>query len=342
MKDFRVTRRRFLQAVGLGALSLTLPGPRPVEASVGAIGPDTPLGRILWYKLMVHTEPDIVAPTKGYYLFDEVIPIPKIFYNKNKQGKQIGWYQLGENAFIHAAWVQPAFHRPNPVVDEIPEGGCLGEITVPKTPVYRPDGTRNYDVDMYYESTFWVLGKRVNEAGVPFYELLDDFGGPPWFVHASAVRMVTPEELTPLSPDVAPDAKRIELSLSTNVMRAYEYDRLVFETLVTTGQKDGLTPVGRWQTNRKRPCRHMLNEPDNPIEYDLPGVPWVNYITLDGVAFHGAYWHSNWGTRMTNGCINMRSMDAKWLYRWTLPNVPFEKYYEAKENGTRVDVITGF
>ena len=45
---------------------------------------------------------------------------------------------------------------------------------------------------------------------------------------------------------------------------------------------------------------------------------------------------------MTNGCINMRSMDAKWLYRWTLPHVPFEKYYEAKENGTRVDVITGF
>lgn len=342
MKDFQLTRRRFLQAMGLGALSLTLPAPKPVEASLDAIGPDTPLGRILWFKHMVHSEPDVTAPSKGYFLYDEIIRIPKMFYKKNRQGKKVGWYQLGENAFINGLWVQPVFNRPNPVVDEIPEGGCLGEITVPKTPVYRPDGSRDYTMDMYYETTFWVIGKRIDQFGVPYYELLDDLGDASWYVRASAVRMVTPEELTPLSPDVAPDAKRIELNISTNVMRAYEYNRLVYETDVTTGKIDGSTPLGRWYTTRKRPCRHMVNEPNNPITYDLPGVPWVMYITLEGVAFHGAYWHTNWGTYMSNGCINMRAMDAKWLYRWTSPSVPFEKYYEVADKGTQVDVITGF
>ena len=45
---------------------------------------------------------------------------------------------------------------------------------------------------------------------------------------------------------------------------------------------------------------------------------------------------------MSNGCINMKPMDAKWLYRWTTPVVPFEKYYEVADKGTRVDVISGY
>ncbi len=142
---------------------------------------------------------------------------------------------------------------------------------------------------------------------------------------------------------MAPDAKRIELNMRDKMLRAYEYERLVFETLVTTGLKDGSTPVGRFVTNRKRPCRRMIHEPDNPYTYDLPGVPWVCYITMKGVAFHGTYWHNNWGERMSSGCINMKPMDAKWLYRWTLPpHVPFEKYYEVADCGTQVDIIWGY
>jgi len=86
----------------------------------------------------------------------------------------------------------------------------------------------------------------------------------------------------------------------------------------------------------------MVNEPANPNVYDLPGVPWVSYITLFGVAFHGAFWHSNWGNVMSNGCINMKAVDAKWIYRWTNPVVPFDQYYYTEETGTQVDVMTGF
>jgi hypothetical protein len=40
------------------------------------------------------------------------------------------------------------------------------------------------------------------------------------------------------------------------------------------------------------------------------------------MALHGAYWHNNFGTPMSHGCVNLRNEDAKWLYDWTDPVVP--------------------
>ena len=53
--------------------------------------------------------------------------------------------------------------------------------------------------------------------------------------------------------------------------------------------------------------------------YELPGVPWTSFFTGDGQAFHGTYWHENFGTPMSHGCINMRTSEAKWLFRWLRP-----------------------
>ncbi|HQL91731.1 MAG TPA: L,D-transpeptidase [Anaerolineaceae bacterium] len=342
MRDIKLTRRRFLQAVGLGVLSFALPAPKPTEARLGKFIPDIPLGRVLKYALPLYKEPDLLSPVLGHYDFDDVIRIPKVFYTETSGSKKRGWYKMAENNYVEAAWIQTVFDKPNRVADEIPQGGCLGEITVPKTPVYRADGQRILTRKFYYGSTFWILDKFKDDFGLSYYELLDDYSGNSWYVRANAVRIVTPKELSLLSPDVAPDAKRIELNMRDKMLRAYEYERLVFETLVTTGLKDGSTPVGRFMTNRKRPCRRMIHEPDNPYTYDLPGVPWVCYITMKGVAFHGTYWHNNWGERMSSGCINMKPTDARWLYRWTLPHVPFEKYYEVADYGTQVDIIWGY
>ena len=44
-----------------------------------------------------------------------------------------------------------------------------------------------------------------------------------------------------------------------------------------------------------------------PAAYELPGVPWVSYFTGNGVAFHGTYWHDNFGSPTSHGCLNMRN-----------------------------------
>ena len=54
-------------------------------------------------------------------------------------------------------------------------------------------------------------------------------------------------------------------------------------------------------------------------DYELPGVPWTSFFTNAGHAFHGTYWHDNFGTPMSHGCINMRTSEAKWLFRWSQP-----------------------
>jgi lipoprotein-anchoring transpeptidase ErfK/SrfK len=78
-----------------------------------------------------------------------------------------------------------------------------------------------------------------------------------------------------------------------------------------------------------------------PDVYTLPGVPWTVFFHNSGVAFHGAYWHNNFGVPMSHGCVNMRPADAKWLFRWTTPlwSNEDERYWEKRGYGTAVHVI---
>ena len=35
-----------------------------------------------------------------------------------------------------------------------------------------------------------------------------------------------------------------------------------------------------------------------------------------GYGLHGTYWHNNFGTPMSHGCVNLSQGDAAWLYNW--------------------------
>jgi lipoprotein-anchoring transpeptidase ErfK/SrfK len=75
----------------------------------------------------------------------------------------------------------------------------------------------------------------------------------------------------------------------------------------------------------------------DPEAYELPGVPWVSYFHKTGVAFHGTYWHDNFGRMMSHGCVNMRPDEAKWLFRWTMPSTGFQDWYR-RGLGTLVEI----
>lgn len=343
MTNLKLTRRNFLKSMGLGALGMMMTEASPASAALFGWGPDTRLGRILRFKLQVKKEPDHLADTLDTLMYDEVHPISRMIYTRNVYGQRLGWYELGPGQYVDATWVQPVFNRPNPIDRRpIPEEGCLGEVTVPLAPVFSQPNVRDIHRTFYYENNFWIKGKTTDERGFPWYELWDDLSGVSYFVHANTIRRIEPEEVTPLRTEVPQDQKRIVLELGYQVVRAFEFNKPIWEAPVSSGRIDGSTPIGRWMTNRKRPCRRMINEPHNPDVYDLPGVPWVSYITIEGVAFHGAFWHANWGKVMSNGCINMKNDDAKWLYRWTTPVVPFNQYFQEDVLGTRVDVVTGY
>lgn len=73
--------------------------------------------------------------------------------------------------------------------------------------------------------------------------------------------------------------------------------------------------------------------------FDLPGIPWVSYFTEDGVAFHGTFWHNDFGKPRSHGCINLTPQAARWIYLWTNPVVPVDKDNIFEDNGTLVNVI---
>ena len=69
-----------------------------------------------------------------------------------------------------------------------------------------------------------------------------------------------------------------------------------------------------------------LNNPDN---YDLPNVP--NIMPFYGsYTIHGAYWHNNFGRRMSHGCVNLSVKDSKWMYDWSDVGLPVHIYYSKK------------
>ena len=73
--------------------------------------------------------------------------------------------------------------------------------------------------------------------------------------------------------------------------------------------------------------------------FDLPGVPWVQYITKSGISFHGTFWHNDFGRPRSHGCINLSSSAAKWLYLWSSPSVPLNKEFSYGFTGTKVEII---
>jgi lipoprotein-anchoring transpeptidase ErfK/SrfK len=100
------------------------------------------------------------------------------------------------------------------------------------------------------------------------------------------------------------------------------------------------TPRGNFNIEIKMPSKHMGDgkiTPD-PEAYEFPGVPWDSFFVWDiGVAFHGTYWHDNFGLPMSHGCINMKNEEAKWIYRWSNPVIE-SGAWEKNGMGTRVIV----
>jgi hypothetical protein len=343
------SRRNFLQFGSLAVGSLFL---NPRSIWVPEIDDLNPLGvvRVTVDNTDVFKEPDVESEILGSFHRDQLIPIFGEIKISDALANAPRWYRL-RKGFLNSMYTQRVENRHlNPPVPWVHEEGTLGEITVPFTraflnnplygwrPIYR----------LYYQSVHWITGVDEGPDGNFWYQISDEIDDNlKYYVPQSHVRLITPDELTPISPDVPWENKRIEVSLIKQELKAYEYDQVILHTLVSTGIP-GIggsgpiptnTPKGNFNVQVKMPSKHMGDGQitDDIRAYELPGVPWVSFFTETGVAFHGTYWHDNFGRRMSHGCVNMTMKEAKWLYRWALPESNFYEW-EKKGYGTRVIV----
>jgi lipoprotein-anchoring transpeptidase ErfK/SrfK len=140
--------------------------------------------------------------------------------------------------------------------------------------------------------------------------------------------------------------KRIEVDLSTQRLYAYEGDNKVYDFLISSG-KWNKTPTGTFHIWGKfRFTKMSGGSKERHTYYYLPNVPYVMFFSNDEVAasqgfsLHGTYWHSNFGTPMSHGCINMKTEEAGLLYEWSLPSLGDKKSGRADDEnpGTEVKI----
>lgn len=100
----------------------------------------------------------------------------------------------------------------------------------------------------------------------------------------------------------------IEIDLTNQMLYAYHGNQLIGGFLVSTGTSQHKTVTGAYKIYAKHPSTTMAGP-----GYYLEGVPYSMYF-YKGYAIHGTYWHDNFGTPMSHGCVNMETDHAAWLY----------------------------
>jgi lipoprotein-anchoring transpeptidase ErfK/SrfK len=118
--------------------------------------------------------------------------------------------------------------------------------------------------------------------------------------------------------------KEIVISVSQQTLWAYENGVIVAATLVSTGTgnvTETITPTGYFSILTKYLSQTMEGTIAGE-HYNVPDVPWVMYFDNAGNAIHGAYWHNNFGTPMSHGCVNLPLDVAEFLFGWAPEGTP--------------------
>ncbi len=320
-----ISRRDFLKLSGLALGTLAV---SPAFSFLSRFE-DAMLVRVATTSVSVYKEPTDKSPIVMTCYRDELVPVYEEVQGPDGPAHNPIWYRVW-GGYMHRARLQRVKILYNEPLPSLPEGTRqLVEVTVPYTQAYQYSKRYGWrpNLRLYYESVHWIDAIDEGPDGNPWYRVFDSIGT--YHVSSLHVRPIPHTELGPISPDVPAEKKHIDVNLTTQTLTAYEYDQPVFQTRISSGanypRKPGtistITPAGTFRLFEKRPSVHMGNGNlfADINDYELPGVAWVLYFTEHGHAFHGTYWHDNFGAPMSRGCINMRTREALWLFRWATP-----------------------
>lgn len=133
--------------------------------------------------------------------------------------------------------------------------------------------------------------------------------------------------------NTGPD-KRIEVYLDKQRVSVIENGEVIKTLKASTGKAGTPTVTGSFYIYARFPTKTMRStgkKPGQPGYYEVKDVPYAQYF-YEGYAFHGAFWHNNFGRPASHGCVNLATRkkngrrgvneDAGWLYQWASLGVP--------------------
>jgi lipoprotein-anchoring transpeptidase ErfK/SrfK len=231
----------------------------------------------------------------------------------------------------------------------VPYVGLQLENPSPRSPAIKELVMLGLPLRLYYSQVVWIDRIRVGEDGQVQYRVNEKYGsfGDLFWAAAQAFRPITAEEIAPINPEA--EDKRVVVDLTYQTLSCFEGRQEVYFARVSTGVKfDGQgnptekssTPLGNLTTWRKLISLHMSGGASG-VGWDLSGVAWTNLFAGNGVAIHSTFWHNNFGSPMSRGCVNASPEDAKWVFRWTNPAVAYDPGDLTIQwpGGTKVEVL---
>ena len=353
MKTSYLSRRDFLKLAGasLGALALrTYNQDLPLLQFPNA----ERLGRVC-----IDGRVDVkVAPSDGAATVSTIYSDAVVEWLREVIGPMQGrinqrWVETPAG-YIYAADLQPVRNLPNTPLTAMPEGkiGFWAEVTVPYVDLYldnppprspwAKDLIETYRLNprLYYTQVAWIDQIKTDDTGRIYYRFNEDVGhgfgyGDIFFAEGAAFHPLTEEEIAPIHPEVDPNIKKVVVDRTANYqnLSCLEGNTEVYFCRVSTGTVWGasgnagdkyLTPLGEHTTWRKIISLHMSGGTTG-AGYDTPAVSWTTLFSGEGIAVHAAFWHNDFGSPRSHGCVNARPEDAKWIFRWTTPAVSLEQ-----------------
>ena len=340
MAGERLSRRGFMKVSAVAGAAAAIPRGAP---SAVAFPDGDHLGRVAEAEVEIHLRPTAESAVVGRRLFDEVVVAEREVVGLGIQPHNHLWVETPEG-FVWSSYLQPVRNKPSVEVAEVTAGGMWTEICVPYV-----DGRTQADpaapvrYRLYYSMVLNVDEQAVGGDGGLWYRVHDE-NGIRMYAPGESFRAIRPEEVEAISPGV--EDKIITVDLERQELSAVEEGVEVYFAKISSGyaiDEEGRrrwnTPVGNNWTWRKMVSRHMSGG-DWVSGYDLPGVGWTILFSGSGAAIHSTYWHNDFGTPRSRGCINVRPEDAKWLFRWSNPPVAYRPGDVTIEGytGTRVIV----
>ena len=299
---------------------------------------------------------------KGFYVaIDQDIEVKHVKWWKTTGGYLAPYDRMviaKQPTDFHGVWLNTPSAPEFPAAVAQPDGGAP-PYWVDKPPTHLPmafvvwSHSKKYALsddhkratatqDQYSRFTpLQLTGTKENVGGANYLEI--EGGG--WIRSENVIEMAP----GPAPADLKPGEKWIDVNLDNQSLVAYEGDKAVYATLVSTGriddtdkEKDHRTPPGSFRIREKHIAATMDGDVATDGPYSIEDVPWIMYFN-QSYALHGAFWHANFGHVQSHGCVNLSPDDARALFGWTDPQLPegWHAVWATPEHpGTRVVVHT--
>jgi hypothetical protein len=222
------------------------------------------------------------------------------------------WYQINDGEYVHQddLRVVPASDFQGVAVTQQPERP-FGWVVQDVRPSNQPDGEPDAAFVELPRYTFFEIFHTVK--GVDDW-LWYDIGNGRW-VKQTYVSVV---DVSPRPEGVGPGDFWTEVDLYEQTFAAYEGDRMVYATLISSGLNRWPTREGLFQV-WDRFEKYKMSGAEGLIDYYfIEDVPYIMYFDeLTGISLHGTFWHDRFGYKHSHGCVNMPIRDAEWTYQWS-------------------------